>query len=57
MYRIKTKQMEYTIPKENLIFFAKYQAINRGENFILKAIVDDEAAKQYLRGIGVEVCE
>ena len=57
MYRIKTKQMEYTMPKENLMCFAKFQATNRGEDFIFPAIVDDDTAKQYLQTIGIEVID
>lgn len=55
MYKIKTNKMEYTMPKENLMCFAKFQAVNRCEDFIVNAIVDDKTAKQYLRTIGIEV--
>lgn len=57
MYKIKTNKMTYTMPKDNLMCFAKFQAVNRKESFIVPAIVNDETAKQYLKTIGIEVEE
>ena len=55
MYRIKTKNREYTLPKENLVMFAKTVAYDRGHKAICMAEMDDIAAKEYLKELGIEV--
>ena len=55
MYKIKVKDSEYTIPKENLIPFALYEMHQRG--LIFSGIDSDEVAITFLKGIGIEVSD
>lgn len=52
MYIIKTKEAEYEIPKENLVPFAQFQAIDRKA---ITIIASEGAAIEYLKLLGMEV--
>lgn len=49
---IKTKEQEYTLPKENIVPFAQYEVLQRG---LMTAIVSEGAAVEFLKSIGIEV--
>lgn len=51
---IKTKEQEYTLPKENLIPFAQFEALQRG---LMTVIATEGAAIEFLKSIGIEVVE
>ena len=55
MYKLRVKDKEFTIPKENIKLFALYEALQRG---IKKGnIHDNPTAIEYLDSIGIKVSE
>lgn len=52
MYLLKTKEVNYTIPKSNIKLLAQIKAIDLHKDF---NITTDEQAIQFLNGIGVIV--
>ena len=52
MYLLKTKEMNYTIPKSNIKLLAQIKAIDLHKDF---NITTDEQAIQFLNEIGVTV--
>lgn len=49
---IKTNGAEYTLPKENILPFAQFEALQRG---LMTAIATEGAAIEFLKSIGIEV--
>lgn len=55
MYKLRFRDGIYTIPKENLKAFALYKALQHGITH--GNIHDDETAKDFLEGLGIEVID
>lgn len=53
-YLIKIKNSEYTLPKENLILFARIKAIDLDKDFNINT---NEEAIKFFKSIDVEISE
>lgn len=53
MYKLTLNGDEFTIPKENIVFLALHQALQRGVK--QGNIHDEKTAIEYLKSIGVEI--
>lgn len=49
---IKTTGAEYTLPKENILRLAQFEALQRG---LMTAIASEGAAIEFLKSLGIEV--
>lgn len=53
MYKLKIKDSIFEIPKQNIVAFALYQALQRGITH--GKVHDDQTAIECLKTIGIEV--
>ena len=49
---IRTDEQEYTLPKENIVPFAQFQALERG---LMTIVTTEGAAIEFLTSLGIEV--
>lgn len=49
---IKSNGAEYTMPKENIVPFAQFEALQRG---LMTIVATEGAAIEFLKSLGIEV--